>query len=345
MVIAYDFNRRACDGRELELSEINVIHVPDSDSPQRESVRRKMIDIVQDSFAGPEPDGLPELRTDETLDEWAARVVTKWKSQPEATRIAKGYPATAAHILVGIGDMIAVSHISRWLTEYPERAGNLFRSYLFDTYCYEIVPPGVRRDLILGPASCLVEGPPPLTASRRDPIEVFRPISGNCEVCGERLLALFDVLVNSVSMPELPAAQRLCLPLCPHCCEGMSGFASVLRIDDPDDRDAWPSREAEKSKHGVPSRRFRQISTSEVDSTVAASFGGKPRWEQDPSWPSCQACHKRMIFAGQAVHQSVIHTLDSSAQTAGQATSVRNGIEGARSQEAAPATPTLGEVT
>lgn len=295
--IAYDFNRRACDGRELELSILNIVHVPDRDSPFRERTRKQMLDIIQKYLAGPDRDAWAERIAGQDVEKWAEMVVQRWKSEPESVRDARRFPSTAAHILIGMGDAEALAAITRWLSEYPQRAANLFEPHLFDTYCYEIVPPGRRRDLVLDCRVNFERAAQPPSAARRDSIELFRPMPGHCKQCRAPLMALFDVLVDPAEHRGLPAVQRLCLPMCPTCSEGSSGFSSRLLIDDPDDMDAWPLSNV--ASNSLPARCFRVRASEGSASRAEAWLGGCPRWEQQPSWPHCESCRRRMIFAGQ----------------------------------------------
>jgi hypothetical protein len=271
--LAYDFNRAALDGLELELGEINIVHSPAPGSPKRGQIRDHMLDVINEYLS---------------IDHPSPRMKNRAK--------------TAAWTLAGIGDERAIDAIVGYLSDQPARTAWLFNDQLFESLAYELTPRGKRRDLLLGFEIPLFPADMPQTPNRLDSIEIFRPVGGKCQQCGERMLALFDLLINPDVPVPFPKARRAFLPMCPKCCEQPGGYTSRVRLDDREsaDQDAWPAEEASApGQHSVPSRQFR-VTQSEVGrSRMSARFGGTPKWEQYPDWPKCDSCRRRMLFAGQ----------------------------------------------
>jgi hypothetical protein len=304
-MLSYDFNQDACDGFELECSEFGLIHVPRADSPHRISTRDRMIALLEDHFRHVKPSSLPERRPDESMDGWAERVVTGWNAIPGEVRAARHaaqkHVAAAAHILVAIGDDRAISAIWNWLNGGAEEASELFSDVLFETYGYEIVQPGRRKDLQLALTHFFKEASPPTSPARRDTIEVLRPVKGKCEACGGRLLGFFDLLMANLKIERLTSAHRVAISFCPECCEQSGGtFNSIqtFTANDPD-TDAWPAEQAKELSWQLPARCFGMTSTKPRDVEVGGWLGGLPQWEQYPAWPRCDHCCNRMLFAGQ----------------------------------------------
>jgi hypothetical protein len=265
------FPSAAMDGYELEVRDFHIHHVPEPASPLRTQVRDRMIQIVDDFLANPTP------------------------------RQEKfGRARTAAETVVGIGDKVAIAKIIDWLANHPTQSGSLIPDYLFDTYAYEIDIRGRRRDLTLGYTIPLYGAPAPSSRERRSVIEVLRPTPAKCGECGGKMVALFDVLFDPAIHKGLPAARRVYVSCCPKCSQSAEGYWSRLRLDDrwSCDVDAWPCEEATEA--GVFEARCFVVDKPSEKAHVGGHFGGLPRWEQDPNWPKCHQCRRRMVFLGQA---------------------------------------------
>ncbi len=304
-MLSHGFNRRACDGRELELSEFGIIHVPEPDSPQRSVTRDRMLRLLEHHFTHQKHPGLPERLPGESSTEWAARVVNGWNAIPEDLRAARHaaqkHVEAAAHILVAIGDERSVGAIWKWLENGNEQSLRLFNDSLFGAYAYEIVPPGKRKNLHLVGAHFLKESPLPTSPARREVVEVFRPIEGACQTCGSRLLAFFDLLPTRLNVVGLPVAGRVVVPFCPECCEHRGGIFESIRMFDANepDVDAWPVEQAKALPSKLPARCFTAQLTRPGIADVGGWLGGLPRWEQYPEWTQCDRCCNKMRFAGQ----------------------------------------------
>ncbi|HEX4794717.1 MAG TPA: hypothetical protein VH370_13035 [Humisphaera sp.] len=269
--IAYDYNRRALDGLELELFAIHILHVPAADSPARNQVRDRMIQIIDEATA----------------------------KSSKSKRIGEEL-SCAAMVLVSIGDEQSISRIVQCRRDQPMLAQELFPPQRFEESGYEIDQRGRRRDLLPGFEIEFVKNQAPKTPKRLQQVEIFRPIDGKCDECGGRMLALFDILIDPQVHLHFPNSRRVMLPVCVQCSHRKDGFFSSLRCDNltGQDLDAWPCSDASSLTHWAPARQFQQRDSTHKE-RAEAWLGGAAAWQQYVQWPMCGKCRGRMMFAGQ----------------------------------------------
>jgi hypothetical protein len=165
-----------------------------------------------------------------------------------------------------------------------------------------------ENDLYLQPCATLV---PRAAGGTPGPVEAPAPHEGRCGWCGMQLICILSMDLTDPSLAFLElTGSRLRVLSCYRCVCYETIFSDV-DLDGkslwrgqrkPDfigrEGDTWDSTPDQLLRLG-PSRRTPWEAHIRVTWKRLSQIGGYPNWIQDPGYPKCPGCSKRMLFIGQ----------------------------------------------
>lgn len=218
-------------------------------------------------------------------------------------------------VLGWIGDTVVIDQVREWQTQQPKWAEQLFvppEHYTLDGG-WELTPDGVRRDLVNHICYAIRQAEQQNDDLYEEHYARFLETSlSTCPWCKRKLTKLMDVATTH------PALQYLDLPmenLQLVTCDSCGGYNKIyMELDnlgvpvwsrynqEPEylpDLDDVNSTETPASLvlSSEPQSPFYAAvwTLSQLDSQI----GGHPSWVQDPEYPVCPCCERRMQFIGQ----------------------------------------------
>lgn len=218
-------------------------------------------------------------------------------------------------VLGWIGDAAVVERFRQWQIQLPTWAGQLYvppETYALDGG-WEFTPNGERRNLVNPSCYAIRQADERNDEFTEGQHARFLETSHlTCPWCKRKLTKLVDIAASHPALRYLDLMETLEMLTCDVC----GAFSTIYMELDSEGAPAWsryneepdylpdmddvditiePSRRLGLSNEPQSPYYAAEWTLPQLDSQI----GGHPSWVQDPEYPVCPCCERRMQFIGQ----------------------------------------------